>query len=299
MDAAEWLGLRPTHNPHRWYLPVTDGIATAGRFLFGGCALGAAVAAMEAVTARPLVWATAQYLSFAMVEETMDLDVTIAVSGHATTQARAVGHVGEREILTVNGALGAKEHPAAGQFVAMPDVPGPQDCPLRPSRIEGDSSIMTRMEMRLAKGRQWEELPGNPVADGRSALWVRLPEEPSSAEPAGPPGSDGPPGPPGTAGPPGPAGPLRSISTSAAALAILGDYVPFGISQSQGRWWPCNSLDNTLRMVRLRSTEWVLVDVRVEGVADGFGHGTVFLWGEDGTLLATASQSALIRSREV
>ena len=36
MDAAEWLGLQPTHNPHRWFLPVTEGIATGGRFLFGG-----------------------------------------------------------------------------------------------------------------------------------------------------------------------------------------------------------------------------------------------------------------------
>ncbi len=73
--------------------------------------------------------------------------------------------------------------------------------------------------------------------------------------------------------------------------------MPFGISQSQGRWWPSNSLDNTIRIVRLVPTEWVLVDIRVEGVANGFGHGTVYLWAEDGTLLATASQSALVRSK--
>ena len=29
MDATEFLGLTPTHNPMRWYLPITDGIATA------------------------------------------------------------------------------------------------------------------------------------------------------------------------------------------------------------------------------------------------------------------------------
>ena len=28
MDAAEFLGLEPTHNPSRWVLPVTDGIIT-------------------------------------------------------------------------------------------------------------------------------------------------------------------------------------------------------------------------------------------------------------------------------
>ena len=49
---------------------------------------------MEAVCDRPVVWATAQYLSFAMAGSIMDLDVTVAVSGKRTSQARAVGKVG-------------------------------------------------------------------------------------------------------------------------------------------------------------------------------------------------------------
>jgi len=40
----------------------------------------------------------------------------------------------------------------------------------------------------------------------------------------------------------------------------------------------------------------VLADVRVHAIADGFGHGLVHLWTEDGTLLGTASQSAIVRS---
>ena len=273
MYARQWLGLESTHNPHRFVLPVTDGIATRGRFLFGGCGLGAAVEAMEQATGRPCIWATAQYLSYAMVGDVVDVDVTIAAAGHATTQARAVARVAEREILTVNGALGSKEHPAAGQYITMPDLPGPQDCPRRPAREEDEQSIMTRLDLRLAKGRQWDDLDGHPVDDGHSAMWVRLPF-------------------------PGPDGDADSMEVSAAALAILGDYVPFGISQSQGYWWPSNSLDNTIRVVTLVPTDWVLVDVRVEGIADGFGHGTVYLWAADGTLLATASQSALIRSSQ-
>ena len=42
-------------------------------------------------------------------------------------------------------------------------------------------------------------------------------------------------------------------------------------------------------------TEWVLLDIRIHAVAHGFGHGAVHLWAEDGTLLATASQSTIIR----
>src|SRR3546814_9910115 len=96
VDAPEWLGLEPTHNPTRWILPVTPGISTTQQFLFGGCGLGAAIAAMERTSGRPVIWATAQYLSYANPPSIMDIDVTIAVEGRQITQARAVGHVGNR-----------------------------------------------------------------------------------------------------------------------------------------------------------------------------------------------------------
>jgi acyl-CoA thioesterase len=85
--------------------------------------------------------------------------------------------------------------------------------------------------------------------------------------------------------------------SSGASLAILGDYVPFGISQALGLAGGGNSsLDNTLRVYRLVPTEWVLLDIRIDAVARGFGHGVVHIWAEDGTLLATASQSTIVRA---
>ena len=261
MQSARFLGLEPTDDPARWCLPVSPGIATAGRFLFGGCGLGAAVCAMEAVTGRPLVWATAQYLSFAMVGELMDVDVTIATDGHHTTQARAVGRVGEREILTVNAALGTRPLPWEGQWATCPDVPPPDQCESRLSRWDVTDTIMERMDFRLAKGRQWEDMDGVPSADGTSASWVRM----------------------------------HDLDISAVTLTVLGDYVPFGIAQALGRWTRSNSLDNTMRIVKVVPTEWILLDIRIDGVAGGFGHGLVHLWAEDGTLLATASQSAVVR----
>jgi acyl-CoA thioesterase len=39
----------------------------------------------------------------------------------------------------------------------------------------------------------------------------------------------------------------------------------------------------------------VLLDIRVHAVAGGFGHGLIHLWAEHGPLLATASQSAILR----
>lgn len=262
MDAAEFLGVTPTHNPHRWYLPVTIGIATGDNFLFGGCALGAAIEALERTVERPVVWATAQYLSFAHVGETMDVDVTIATHGHHTTQARVVGHVGDREIVTVNAALGRRPVRWEGQWDRRPDVPPPDQCPPRANRWSNPGSLMERIEMRIAKGRQWDDLgDGVGQEDGTSALWIRMP----------------------------------LIDMGASSLAVLGDYVPYGITQALGQWVRSNSLDNTLRIVDIVPTEWVLLDIRIQGIRSGFGHGLVHLWAEDGTLLATASQSAIVR----
>jgi len=91
MDSRTFLGLEPTHNPFRWKLPVTEGISTTGNFLFGGSGLGAAISAMEGTSDRQCVWATAQYLSYAKPGEVVDIDVTVAVSGHQITQVSGNG----------------------------------------------------------------------------------------------------------------------------------------------------------------------------------------------------------------
>jgi acyl-CoA thioesterase len=81
----------------------------------------------------------------------------------------------------------------------------------------------------------------------------------------------------------------------ASALAVLGDFVPMGVGQALGVRGGGNSLDNTLRVVHLVPTEWVLLDIRAHAVERGFGHGLVQMFAEDGTLLATASQSCIVR----
>lgn len=39
----------------------------------------------------------------------------------------------------------------------------------------------------------------------------------------------------------------------------------------------------------------MLLDIRVHGVQRGFGHGLTHMFAEDDTLLATASQSCIVR----
>jgi acyl-CoA thioesterase len=262
MHAREFLGLRSTHNPHRWYLPVERKLCTRERFLFGGCGLAAAVAALEATTERPLVWATAQYLSYARAPSVLDLDVIVPVQGRHTTQARAIGHVGDQEIFTGNAALGNRALDIAGQWPQMPSVPSPDQSPQLPAAPNSAGTIHDQVELRVAQGRYGTQRDGTPSPDGRSALWVRLP---------------------------------RELDRSAAGLAIVADWVPSGIGQALGRWAGGTSLDNTIRILDLVPTDWVLCDIQVHGIAKGFGHGRVHLWSEDGRLMATGNQSLIVR----
>ena len=175
MDSRAFLGLEPSHNPFRWKLEVRPEVCTGGRFLFGGAGLGAAISALEGTSQRSCVWATGQYLSYAKPGEVMDIDITIAVEGHQITQARAVGHVGNREILTVNAALGERPDYPTGQFEVMPDVPPPSECKPRPYSSDTAGTINERLDVRLAKGRQYSEMDGS-LGDGQTVMWARLPD---------------------------------------------------------------------------------------------------------------------------
>jgi acyl-CoA thioesterase len=243
-------------------MEIVRGLTSGTGALFGGCGLGACVEVMEQVTGRPCIWATAQFLSYARPPSILELDVTEVVRGNAISQTRVIAHVGDTEILTVVGALGHRPLDLEGQWSTRPDVPSPAECAPRPMMNHHSGTISERLDARLADARPFWEFPG-PPGSGNAALWVRVPE---------------------------------MLDMSAAALAIIGDFVPFGIGQALGRRAGGNSLDNTLRVAHRVPTEWVLADVRVHAVADGFGHGLVHLWAEDGTLLGTASQSTIVRA---
>jgi acyl-CoA thioesterase-2 len=263
MDTRTFLGLEPSHNPFRWTLPVAPQLCTWGGFLFGGAGLGAAISALEGTSGRPVVWATGQYLSYAKPGEVMDIDVTLAVEGHQITQARAVGHVGNREILTVNAALGDRNGMPTGQFETMPDVGRPDEYHKRRHVQERTgTSIDGALEQRIVKGRDPNDRQGV-QGDGQTIAWARIPSL------------------------------IEGVDAS--ALAVLGDFVPMGVGEALGIKGGGNSLDNTLRVLRLVPTEWVLLDIRVHGVERGFGHGLVHMYAEDGTLMATASQSCIVR----
>ena len=264
--AKPFFDLHATHNPHRWYLPLTESLCVGpvGRnFMFGGVGLAAAVQAMERTCARPVIWATAQYLSYARPPSVVDLDVWVPAAGRNTSQARVTGHVGDTEIFTVNAALGSRESPFSQQWVEAPDVPGPDQCQHTDHWRGDDEGLHGQIEMRLVQGSYGFNFSGKaPAKDGRLIMWMR---------------------------------PKGGQDIDAATLAILADHVPSGIGNALGLNAGGNSLDNTIRIVRLVPTEWVLCDISISAIHGGFGHGAMRLFAQDGTLMATASQSVIVR----
>lgn len=261
MDARTFLGLEATDDRLRWRLPVTPSVSTPGRFLYGGCGLAAGLVALEEASGRPTVWATAQYLTYAPTGSVVDWEVALAVTGKNMTQARAIGRTDDREVLTVNAALGHGDLELQGTWVEPPDVPAPDDCPALEVPPLFADSVLDRVEHRLARGRMFASDVDGP-GDGTSAFWARLPGH---------------------------------LEPSAATLAVIGDYVSNGVSHHAGVRVMGRSLDNTIRVAKLVPTEWLLCDIRMHALAGGFAQGLAHLWAENGTLLATASQTVSVR----
>lgn len=263
---SDFFDLRRTPNPHRWRLPVTEPICagpTGAPFLFGGVGLAAAVKAVEVTCARPVMWATAQYLSFAQPPSVVDLDVQVPVTGRHTSQARVVAHVDDREILTVNAALGARPGDVSRQFVAAPQAPPPLECPEVQHWRAGPNDIDARFEKRLVRGRYPDGTPiGRPSDDGRLVVWIR---------------------------------PRERFQIDSAMLAVIADFVSEGISSAAGALSGGNSLDNTIRFVASAPAEWVLCDICIQSIHAGVVHGEMRLFSESGALLAISATSLILR----
>ena len=263
-SCADFLALTHQADSARWTLPVRARHCGGRGSLFGGVGLAAGVVALQQATGKPVVWATGQYLAITQQPVDLDLEVTLPAVGRNVTQGRVVGHLtdasGEREIITVLGALGRRAVPAAGSWVERPQAPAPDRCPLV-EQVHASDSVHEHVEVRLAGGMFGFSGQGAPSGRGRSLLWARTP----------------------------------GLAHDAGTLAIIADFMPSVLGDALGHVAYCTSLDNTIRYGRLVDTQWVLCDNRMEYVGDGFGYGQVHLWSDDGTLLATASQSLIVR----
>lgn len=235
-------------------------------FLFGGAGLAAAVSALEQTFQRGLVWATSQYISFARLGDVVQLDVAAAQAGRSVTQATVTGRVGGNIIFSVMASLGERDGYPDAHWRDMPAMPPPDECVEEPQRPTQDprAGLRQALDVRSNPAITREEV----ISTGRSLLWMR--QKPTPEKPVGP--------------------------IDAAMLAVFADFVPGAIGGALGRAGGGNSLDNNLRIRKIVPTEWVLCEMQAQAAARGFGHGHMRLYAQDGTLMATASQSIILRT---
>lgn len=82
---------------------------------------------------------------------------------------------------------------------------------------------------------------------------------------------------------------------NAAFLAIAADYAPEAIHFALARKAGAVSFDNTLRIVQLAPTDWLRCETQLAAIHGGHFHARMYIFTRDGTLLATAAQSGVVR----
>ncbi len=256
----DFLGLE-VDGRDRASFTLTGALARHDGRLYGGTAVAAAVALAEHATERPSLWTTVQFVSGAsVVGDRIDCQVEVLASGRRTSQVRVTARLGDTELFCALGATAlGKLNALEGTFETRPDVPDPDDCeifrfPVPESMQDLATGLDRLMEIRIARHR------GQAPSPGRLRFWTRV----------------------------------RDRRATPAILGYLADMVPMSVVHATGHMGGGTSLDNTLRIAHHADTEWVLLELLPHAARGGFGTGTAHLWAPDGTLLATASQTAAL-----
>jgi acyl-CoA thioesterase len=224
---------------------------TPFRSFYGGAGHSLVSAAIEAATGQRLLWATTQFVAGAAEGDRLDLHVEVLASGKRSTQVRATGHCGDRLVLHGVGTTG----------VLHGDVP--------------DRTFVAMPEVP-AVGRCPEVRLPVPGHDRGGYLDLAELRDAGSG-----------------------AGPLLRwwmrfpgfVGTRPAMLGALSDFLPLVLMLAIGVRGGGSSRDNTTRIGAAPDSEWVLVECLPEQAVGGWGHGTVRVWGQDGSLAGTAQQT--------
>lgn len=245
-------------------LDVRSELCTPFAFLYGGSGIAASVEASERATGRPLQWITTQYVGSPTPGDVVEFEVNIAASGRATTQTQVTGTVDGEVVLASLCAHNVRPAGDENAFGTMPSVPSPGESRSFDEIFQTDASatFFDSFERRIALGRFAREAIGDPQVDGL-AMWVRM---------------------------------FDHGIGSAATQGFVADLGPLAVCAALGVAPGGTSLDNTIRVVDPRPSDWVLIEIGADGFHRSVGHSTARLWSEDGRLLGLAQQSAIVRT---
>jgi len=219
------------------------------QFFMGGAAMATACDALERAMAKPLLWATTQFLNHGMLGEHFDIEVEAVSGGRRVVQAMAILRRGDRIIQRTLAALGAREGEPDRQFINAPKIASPDNGPRKKDDAFGHASnLIGQFDRRTA-------LEDNDA--GLEYMWIR---------------------------------PKFDFVVDVPLLVLVSDFFLGAHKRSRGG----TSLDNTFRLCRLAQTDWILCATHIASFTSGAMQGAQYLFAEDGTLLAIASQTGLL-----
>jgi acyl-CoA thioesterase-2 len=263
---ARLVGLEHGRREHEVGFEIVPHLCRGDGALYGGTALAASLAAMDLVTGRPALWATAQLITSARLGDFVRCDVDLVARGTYIDQVRVSAYVEDKLLFaSVGSSATGREGGITGVGVAMPDAVGPEEgvAGWHPSGRRWDNGSEVGHH-RISEFLSAPRPDGSERAQGHRVMWARVTGE---------------------------------TATTAAKLGFLADMgVAHAICDAAGVVGAGTSLDNSLRVGRLVDTEWVLLDVHGLVAEAGYGFGLVHLWSPDGVLLATGSQSVKLRT---
>jgi acyl-CoA thioesterase len=255
---VDLLGLEFDADLRRAHFELVPGVARHDGALYGGTAIAASIAAMEAATGRGSLWVTTQYVATAQLTDIIECTTDVLATGRNISQAQVTGRLGEKVLfVSVGSTATPREGGLEGQFQDMPEVSSPEDtAPMvfGPGRPGGFRGFTAQVEYRLAEARGPQETAPD------LALWVRV---------------------------------IGDRPVTPASIAFVADMVPGAIARAAGLVGGGASLDNSLRFGRIPDGEhWILLELRAHMAVGAHAHGSVKVWSRDGVLLAAGGQSA-------
>ena len=133
-------------------------------FIMGGVAQAAAIEAAEIVSDKPLLWSTIQFVNAGLLHQSIDIEVEVLGGGRSISQVLARLTAEGKVLQTMSAALGGRQG-VERQFVSMPTVGAPEDCPIKSDLDHNnDQDLIAQFERRVAL-----EVPD----EGLGAMWIR------------------------------------------------------------------------------------------------------------------------------
>ena len=241
-----------------WRLQVDGRVTSGANALVGGGATAAGLVAAREVAPQPLLWASAHFGALAKAGSEVELTTRVISSGRTMTHVEVRGVVEERESFVVRVAAGAR--PAH-------DVQGQWVTPSDVAALDDSGPFDHPVHEGTWAARFEWRLAGRGDGDAPWAAWWVRPQADDGCEPL-------------------------------VAVALLADYVTYGVGRALGHPMGGLSIDNNLRLHELDGVAdgWLLLEVRPEAVEGGFGHGSARLFTPTGRLVATGTQSMVVNN---